>query len=186
MSLQRNDEIRVNVNARKDMKLDNQQPSPEQGKVHRLFREEVGRAKALVRSGRGGMSKLIPEYAIWKAMKARCYAPSYSHESYQALGIQVLEPWKSNFWAFYGDMGPRPSSDYTIDRIDPKQHYCADNCRWLHKSLQSANRTSCLMYDYEGETKTLKDWARHFNIKYTTLYMRIHRSGMTFAQAVKI
>ena len=34
--LQRNDEICVGVNAGKVGKLDNQQPRPEQGKVHRL------------------------------------------------------------------------------------------------------------------------------------------------------
>ena len=41
------------------------------------------------------------------------------------------------------------------------------------------------MFDFEGETKTLKEWATHFNIKYTTLWLRINRKGLKFEEAIK-
>jgi DNA modification methylase len=31
----------------------------------------------------------------------------------------------------------------------------------------------------------LKDWAKEFDIKYTTLYQRIYRSGLTFEEAIQ-
>lgn len=41
------------------------------------------------------------------------------------------------------------------------------------------------MYEYNGETKNLKDWARYFGMKYDTLRARIVKYGLSFEDAIK-
>lgn len=122
--------------------------------------------------------KNLKEYRIWKAMKARCYAPSQKNiGKYQKLGIKVCDRWLHDFDAFLSDMGNIPGDDYSIERIDNTKDYCPENCKWILQRYQSKNRTNSIMYSYKGKTMCLKDWARYLNINYTTLYMRIYRGA---------
>src|SRR5699024_1318697 len=58
------------------------------------------------------------EYGIWAAMMQRCNNPKHkSYHLYGGRGIEVCDEWK-DFDCFIKDMGKRPSTKYTIDRID--------------------------------------------------------------------
>jgi hypothetical protein len=164
--------------------------------VHRLSRKGVG--KEIFRNGRNFylisyICKLTftnmarrhqKEYRIWKGMKARCYAPCLSRLSYQKKNIQVCERWKNSYKNFLDDMGKCPNN-YSLDRINNDEDYSPENCRWADSATQIKNRGSFnLLYTYNNETKVLKDWARHFNLSYTTLHSRIYRYGQTFEQAI--
>lgn len=125
------------------------------------------------------------EYRIWKAMKSRCYAPCNTNVgNYQKWGIQVCDRWRYSFQSFMEDMGECPDG-YSIDRIDNHGDYEPLNCRWASNDEQVRNRTLTLFYTHDGKTMCLKDWAKYFNIGYTTLYNRIYRNGATFEDAVK-
>lgn len=121
--------------------------------------------------------RTMKEYRIWKAMKSRCYAPSQNKGYYKKDHIQVCDRWKHNFDAFLADMGPIPSDDYSIERIDVSKDYCPENCKWIPMRDQPKNRRNSKMYTINGETACLKDWARRFGIKYTTLYAGVTRYG---------
>lgn len=93
----------------------------------------------LASSYKHGMSRTIT-YTTWTAMLSRCYDQrnaSYSH--YGARGITVCQQWH-DFEKFHADMGPRPSKDHSIDRINSDGNYEPGNCRWATRAEQSANR----------------------------------------------
>ena len=123
------------------------------------------------------------EYRIWKAMRARCYAPCFSNSNYQKKGIKVCERW-NDFLNFYTDMGDCPDN-YSIDRIDNNRDYSLENCRWTSYETQAKNRGKFnLIYTFNGITQCLKDWAREYGISYTTLIARIFRYNIPFEKAL--
>lgn len=115
-----------------------------------------------------------PEYKTWGGMKARCLNPNeefYGH--YGGRGIKVCDRWINSFENFYEDMGPRPSINHSIDRIDVNGDYCKDNCRWATRKEQAHNkRTSIKLVDGEN-VYTPEDLARITGAPIRTIYWRI-------------
>lgn len=131
-----------------------------------------------------GKSKM-PEYKQWKSMKSRCYSPSATKGKYKENNIQVCSEWMNSFETFYLDLGNCPEG-FTLERIDNLKDYSKENCIWADRTTQSKNREDFNdIVTYNGKTMVLKDWAKEFDIKYTTLYQRIYRSGLSFEEAIQ-
>lgn len=106
-----------------------------------------------------GKTKTV-EFAVWGRMLRRCYnARSRDYKDYGAKGIGVDPVWRNSFCQFLSDMGQRPSSEHTIDRIDSSKDYGPTNCRWLLSRLQSRNRRCCKRLTVYSKTLTLPEWA---------------------------
>lgn len=91
-----------------------------------------------VSSKHHGRSK-TPEYLAWCNMRQRCEnanKPEYIH--YGGRGITVCNEWQQ-FEHFYNDMGDRPSTTHSLDRINVNGNYEPGNCRWTTKSVQQKN-----------------------------------------------
>ena len=128
--------------------------------------------------------KEIPEYLVWKGMRARCSTGCNSNHSYKEKNITVCERW-NNFILFYNDMGPRPSSKHLIDRVNNNKGYSPDNCRWAIRKTQCENRGDFnKVFTHNGESKVLKAWAKDLNIDYSTLHKRISYQGLSFEEAI--
>lgn len=126
------------------------------------------------------------EYSIWQGMKTRVTNPNIDDAiHYSERGITCCDEWLESFEAFYHDMGPCPDG-YTLDRINNDGNYCPENCRWASMTQQSQNRGKFnKVFTYKGKSMVLKEWARELGIKYTTLYQRIYRSGLSFKEAIR-
>ncbi len=80
------------------------------------------------------------EYNVWQGMIQRCLNPNAPrYAEWGGRGITVCDRWR-DFAKFLEDMGPRPSLDYSLDRIDNDGPYEALNCRWATRSQQQRNR----------------------------------------------
>jgi hypothetical protein len=121
--------------------------------------------------------KTLKEYRIWRAMKARCYAPSQTKGYYKDHGIQVCDRWLHSFNDFLADMGSIPNDNYSLERIDVMGDYTPENCKWIPRTEQPKNRTTTIWVEHNGKKMCLKDFARETGIKYSTLYMRYRRAG---------
>lgn len=104
-----------------------------------------------------------PEYKTWSRMIERCYnknCPSY--KTYKSRGVS--DEWRNSFEVFYIDMGKRPSSEYSIDRIDNSKGYYKENCRWASRSQQARNTSKNVWHEHSGIKMINSDWASYFGI----------------------
>ena len=84
------------------------------------------------------------EYSSWIAMKDRCLNPkSSNYPNWGGRGITVCQEWVDDFETFYAYVGPRPTPQHSLDRIDNERGYEPGNVRWATKLQQTHNRRSC-------------------------------------------
>lgn len=82
-----------------------------------------------------------PEYKAWENAKQRCFNPKNPRfKDYGARGITMSPEWRDSFEAFLRDVGPRPSPELSIDRVDNNGNYEKGNVEWRTRSAQQTNR----------------------------------------------
>lgn len=124
------------------------------------------------------------EYTTWCGMIQRCTnTKAISYPRYGGRGITVCEAWKK-FSNFYRDMGPKPSKDHTLDRMDNNGPYCKENCRWATQREQGSNQRTNRLVTLNGKTQTLTQWASESGIPLATLWARLSKYGWTIEKAL--
>lgn len=136
-----------------------------------LQREAAGR----IASGRSthGMAK-TPEHRAWMSMRKRCLLQTgHNYHLYGGRGITVCDRWLESFENFYADMGPRPSAQHSLDRIDNNGNYEPGNCRWATPKEQARNRRSNVYLTYNGKTQSPAEWSQELGLSLVVLSKRI-------------
>lgn len=115
-----------------------------------------------------------PEHNVWGHMRQRCHnTKNKSYKDYGGRGITICDRWRISFQSFYQDMGPRPSADHQIDRIDNDGNYEPSNCRWATRETQLNNYRRNRFITIEGRTQSLKRWVDEFGLNYSTVHRRL-------------
>lgn len=116
-------------------------------------------------------------YNLWSCIKNRCYnrnEPKYAN--YGARGIKVCPEWEKNYPAFRDwCLTNGYSKGLTIERIDVNGDYSPSNCIFATQKVQQNNRRNNHRITYNGETKTLSQWADFLGVGYKMLEHRINR-----------
>ena len=127
------------------------------------------------RSTTHGLSE-TPEYRHWINMISRCENPNTpGFDHYGGRGIKVCRRWRSAFTVFYADMGPRPSPDHSLDRINVNGNYEPGNCRWATSSEQCRNTRVNKIVTIKGREVTLAEAAENAPVPYNTVLYRLKR-----------
>lgn len=89
---------------------------------------------------RSNIDKQHALFYLWNSMFGRAYYESNpSYPWYGAKGIGVCRRW-FNFKLFVADVGRRPSSSHTIDRLNNERDYKPSNVRWATWNQQAKNK----------------------------------------------
>ncbi len=111
------------------------------------------------------------EYHAWGAAISRCRPTS----PYGVLGITFWPAWAESFEVFYAHIGPAPSDQHQIDRIDSAGHYEPGNVRWATPGEQGSNKRNNRRLTLSGETHVLAEWARRLNVPRERIQNRLKR-----------
>ncbi len=126
--------------------------------------------------------KSHPLYSTWINMKYRCQKyGSASYKNYGFRGIKVCERWDKSFFHFVSDIGLKPGAKYSLDRVDNDGDYSPDNCRWATSKEQNNNRRTNRQITFEGQTKTITEWTKHFGVNQSTIDSLSHQYGLNTA-----
>ena len=136
----------------------------------------------LIKDGWGNKVHAHPLYATWSSMRSRCMCeknPSFPR--YGGRGITVCAEWDS-FEQFVEDMGDRPSSEHSIERLDNNGPYAPWNCVWASKSAQANNRRNTIRVLVNGAQKTLMQLSADLGTTYMVLYKRlvVHKQDIAY------
>lgn len=83
-----------------------------------------------------------PLWSTYSAMRQRCYGKNWlNYVYYGGRGIKVCDRWlgENGLANFTADMGSKPTTAHSIDRINNDGDYEPSNCRWADRSVQSFN-----------------------------------------------
>lgn len=128
-----------------------------------------------------------PEYRAWSAMNSRCHNRNDDRYSYYGKrGIAVWPGWRTpaGFPHFLAEVGRRPSSQYSLDRIKNNLGYIPGNVRWATRKTQANNRKNGVMITLEGKKQTLAQWCDELERKYSVVWDRIYRYKWTKRRAL--
>ena len=114
-------------------------------------------------------------YQIWINMKQRCGNPNNVHyKNYGNRGVKVCSEWEHDFMAFYNwSLENGYSEELEIDRIDNDEDYSPINCQWITHQKQQLNKRTNRIVEYNGESKTLKEWADELGLDYHRTDIRL-------------
>jgi len=110
--------------------------------------DEVARARCsnreshpALRHGHTWIDAATQEYTAWAGAVQRCFNPrNKAYRNYGGRGITMSGEWRDSFDTFIHDMGFKPTSAHSLDRVNNDGPYSRKNCRWATRVEQNNNQ----------------------------------------------
>ena len=119
------------------------------------------------------------EYSAWKLMWGRCTNPN--NDSFAAYKDKTPPDSWEKFENFFADMGPKPSTQHTLDREDSLLPYGPANCRWATPKEQARNRSNNLLVSLSGAVMPFVQACEIAGLTVSAAYSAYRRRGMLHA-----
>lgn len=123
-----------------------------------------------------------PEYTAFRNAKNRCERkadPRYSNYGGRGIAFRFC-----TMTDFIAAIGPRPSPDHSLDRIDTDGHYEPGNVRWATKQEQARNKTTSIIVTAFGRTAPLIEFCQEYGQPYKRAWERIRAFGWEPERAI--
>lgn len=119
-----------------------------------------------------------PLISVWCNIKKRCYLKnSQYYYCYGGRGIKMCSQWRYSYKAFETwCLKNGWKKGLTLDRINNDKGYAPSNCRFVTNKQNVRNRSVNVNVTFNGETKTIGEWAEITGISPQTMYSR-HKFG---------
>lgn len=115
-----------------------------------------------------------PEYATWSRMWQRCTnSKNPKYKDYGARGIVPDEAFR-DFAVWFAEVGPRPSTKHSLDRIKNNLGYVKGNMRWATAKQQGRNQRDNHLVTFDGQTMCLAAWEEETGIPDQVICGRLH------------
>ena len=118
------------------------------------------------------------EYIIWTGLKQRITNKNNKDFSRYGKRLGISDSIKNSFESFYKEVGPRPSKDYSIDRINNCLGYIEGNLRWATIKQQAENRARTIFVNDNNTKIMLSDYAAKIGVTYGAAYQRLKRGKL--------
>jgi hypothetical protein len=142
------------------------------------------RGRSQATHGASRRRAVTPEFKVWISMRSRClHKKATGYKDYGGRGITICPAWLDSFTTFLSDMGPRPSSAYSIERINHNGNYEPSNCKWATKEEQAVNRRDNRLLTFQGRTMIAAQWAREMGLPINRIFARL-RLGWSVEKAL--
>jgi hypothetical protein len=120
-----------------------------------------------------------PLYAAWENMYSRCYnAKVISYKNYGGRGVEMCNEWKDSPEVFirWGlENGWQIGLELDKDIKGNGMLYSPETCLFVTRKVNGNNRRVNRKIAYNGETKTLAEWADGLGISHSTFHHRLKK-----------
>ena len=128
--------------------------------------------------------KYRSEYCALVNAIHRCHnTKNKQYHDYGGRGITVFDGWQGSngFEVFLAHIGPKPSPELTLERLDNSKGYGPGNVAWKTRKEQQANRRtnkSSKTYLVNGSYYSVSELSKISGVDATTVALRA-RKGLT-------
>lgn len=115
------------------------------------------------------------EFNTYHRAKGRCTNPTNPrYKNYGGRGIRFKF---RNFQDFLGEIGKRPSSNHSLNRIDNDGDYESGNVEWALPAQQARNKQKTKVLKIDNSSKSLQEWCEQYGANYRNVRRRIYNLG---------
>lgn len=122
-----------------------------------------------------------PLYKAWCRMISRTKAKSgRSLRDYSARGVKVCDEWRHDFMAFYNwslNNGWQAGLQLDKDIKGDGLLYSPNTCSWVTCKDNNNKKRNSRLVEYNGDIKSVTQWAERFNITVDTLRRRLRANN---------